>query len=269
MEKLQAAIEKARGQRENRAPERREPANEPPAPASEAWSALTRIEPRARTLARNRLFNDAQSREAAHFDMLRTKVLQQCRENGWRRIAVTSPTKACGKTTTCCNLAFSFNRLADRRMMLLDFDMRRPEMAKLLGQSGDKGLRAVLEGEARFADEGRRLGDNVAIAMNYSPAPNPSKVIQKDSTGEVVEELDRIYRPDLIIFDTPPMLATDDTMAMLRFVDCALIVVAAEATTTEQLDICEKELAEQTNVLGVVLNKCHYATDRYGYDYSY
>ena len=61
------------------------------------------------------------------------------------------------------------------------------------------------------------------------------------------------------------MLSSDDVMAFVPNVDCAILVVAAESTTLREADICERDLAEKTNVLGVVLNKCRYTPDKYGY----
>jgi Mrp family chromosome partitioning ATPase len=74
-----------------------------------------------------------------------------------------------------------------------------------------------------------------------------------------------------MIFDLPPVLVSDDTRAFLKDVDCALIVARAGATSAAQIDTCEREVAEQTNVLGVVLNQCRHIEDTdYGYEkYGY
>jgi Mrp family chromosome partitioning ATPase len=105
--------------------------------------------------------------------------------------------------------------------------------------------------------------------MNQAPAANPSKLILQDRTPDILSEIEAAYAPDLILFDTPPLLVTDDTLAILKMVDAALIVAAAETTTVDQVDACEKEIAEQTNVMGVILNKCAYTGEAYGYDYNY
>jgi len=72
-----------------------------------------------------------------------------------------------------------------------------------------------------------------------------------------------------MIFDTPPLLVSDDTLGFLDQVDCVLLVAEAEATTIDEIDNCEQELAARSNVLGVVLNKCRYMGKGYGYDYDY
>ena len=60
-------------------------------------------------------------------------------------------------------------------------------------------------------------------------------------------------------------VAFDDVLAFLPNVDCALLVLAAEESPVAEADICEYELAQRTNVLGTVLNKCRYAQEKYGY----
>ncbi|MEM9475463.1 MAG: CpsD/CapB family tyrosine-protein kinase [Pseudomonadota bacterium] len=266
MEKLQAAIEKAREQRERMVRSKSQVSS---AAGPDAWAGLTAFEPRAADLNRSRIFMEGQTTEASYFDVLRTKILQQCKDNGWRRVLITSPTKSCGKTTICANLAASMTRQTDRHMMLFDMDMRRPYMAKAFGHRGEYSVSDVLEGTVTFGDQAVRLSENVALSMNQAPAANPSKLLLSDNTPRIIDRIERDYAPDLMLFDTPPLLATDDTLALLKVVDCALIIAAAEMTTTDQLDITEKEAAEHTNVMGVVLNKCLYTEKEYGYEYKY
>ncbi|MEL6516374.1 MAG: CpsD/CapB family tyrosine-protein kinase [Pseudomonadota bacterium] len=268
MEKLQAAIEKAREQRQ-RTVRSKSQASTTAGADLDAWAGLTEFEPRAADLNRSRIFVEGQTTEAAYFDVLRTKILQQCKDNGWRRVLVTSPTKSCGKTTICGNLAASMTRQSDRHMMVFDMDMRRPYMAKAFGYRGEYSVSDVLEGTVTFGDQAVRFGENVAISMNQAPAANPSKLILADNTPRIIDRIERDFAPDIMLFDTPPLLATDDTLALLKMVDCALIIAAAEMTTTDQLDITEKEVAEHTNVMGVVLNKCLYTEKAYGYEYKY
>lgn len=267
MERLQAALEKARDRRRRTA----KPAGPVKSAQIEAalWDALPRFETNQGHLRRKRVFLDAQSPEATHFDLLRTKILQKCRDNNWRRVLVTSPTKSCGKTTICSNIAASFARQTARSLILMDFDMRRPELAKIFGLRGAQSVHDVLEERVMFQHQALRLSDTVAISANHAPAANPAKLILEDTSHEVIDAIERDYAPDIFMFDTPPLLVADDTLALLKFVDCALIVAAAEQTTTDQLDQCEKEIADHTNVMGVVLNRCHYSKPSYGYEYSY
>lgn len=73
------------------------------------------------------------------------------------------------------------------------------------------------------------------------------------------------FQPDVIIYDLPPMMMSDDAMAFLPHMDCMLLVAGAEKTSLDEVDTCERELSENTNLLGVVLNQCRYTSDSYGY----
>ncbi len=270
MEKLQAAIERARERRQAEAPKKAGRVYRGPAVLDPGlWDALPRLETPTRTLLRNRVFVDNKTREATYFDKLRTKILQQCKDHGWKRLLITSATAGCGKTTTSCNLAASFARQRDRRILVHELDMRRPEMARIFGHRASAGIADVLDGTAAFEDIAVRFADNVILSMNQGPHQNPSQILLRDSTPAILDEIESRYRPDVTIVDSPPLLATDDTQTILKFVDCALIIAAAEKTTTSEIDNVEKEIAEHTNVLGIVLNRCNYMDDDYGYSYDY
>ena len=80
--------------------------------------------------------------------------------------------------------------------------------------------------------------------------------------------IEEAYQPDLVIFDLPPILSSDDTLGFISNVDCALLVAMAEKTTAENIDLAESELAAHSNVAGIVLNRCRYVGGQYGYGYS-
>ena len=315
MERLQAAIEKARAQREatgrgdmrpeaeigaeigaevgagaprpaspdraspdrsgsdrsgpDRSGERAEPRARDAVPVEEAWAALAPLETREGTFDRSRVVTHAGGRDAAPYDMLRTRMLQQARKNGWRRIALVSPHSGCGKTTTAANLIFAFGRQHDLSTLVLDFDLRRAGLSKLLGQSLHHGMEDVIEGRVPFAELGLRLGHNVAVGLNRGPSPNPSELLQGRRTPLALEALEREYAPDVVLFDMPAMHASDDNYGFLKNVDCALMLAAAEHTSMDVIDVAEREIAELTDVMGIVLNKCRYTEGAYGYEPGY
>src|ERR1700740_1490677 len=84
--------------------------------------------------------------------MLRTQVLQDMDDNGWQFLAVTSATAGCGKTVTSCNLALSIARLAERSVLLVDMDMKKPKVAEYLGIESNEGLLSVLQNEASLVN---------------------------------------------------------------------------------------------------------------------
>ena len=271
MERLHAAIEKARRQRQS-APSDPVVAARPVVPASEsltnAWSALQRLDVPAAQIRKSRLVAYDGGHDAGPYDLLRTRILQQAQKNNWRRVAVVSPHSECGKTTTVANLAFSFGRQKDLRTLALDFDLRRVGLARVLGQQCRHTMADILERRVPFSEHGLLHGTNVAIGLNAGPVRNPSEVLQNQQTRDVLDEIEATYQPDIVLFDMPPLMSSDDNFGFLKNVDCALILAEADRTTTAQIDLAERQVSELTNVMGVVLNKCRYATEGYGYDYG-
>lgn len=279
MERIQSALKKARNTRadggEAEGKDRRPDRSKPTQGAivsdvvEEAWDGLKQFHPDPKRLKRNRIETFETSRDTGHFDLLRTKVLQQMKANNWRRMAITSPGSACGKTTTCANLAFSLARQPDIRTVIAEIDLRRPALAGVLGVERDETIQfsRALSGEEPMSDHLLRYGKNLAFGLNHRPARNPSELLQSDALAEQLRMIETTYDPNLVIFDMPPMLVTDDMLGFLDQVDCVLIVAAAEKTTVDEIDLCERELAAHTNMLGVVLNKCRYMSKGYGYAY--
>lgn len=283
MEKIQSALAKARAERGSATPASDRAAAPtldraavaaavasqpgPQAEVQDAWAELAELTLSPRTIKRNRIVALSGGRDATGIDMMRTRVLQQMRDNGWRRLAITSPTAACGKSTIAMNLAMSLQRQPDLRTMLLELDWRRPSISRMLEIDNQLQFGKVLGGEAAFADNALRYGDNLAIASNQTPLSDAAELLGSPKVPQSLARIEADYAPDIMIFDTPPMLVTDDMMAFARHVDCVLLVAGAESTSVKEIDLCEQELASQTNVMGVVLNKCRYMGA--GYDYGY
>lgn len=232
-----------------------------------AWRALKPLHLDSARLRDNRIVAFAGGHDAVSFDVMRTKVIQQMRANGWRRLAITSPTASCGKSTIALNLAFSLARQPELRTILLDLDLRRPSLAATLGISGAGSFSQVLQGGSSFTDAGLRYGDGLAIATNAGSVRNPAELLHGSSVPTALATIEATYAPDLMLFDMPPMLVSDDAMVFMGQVDAVLLVAAADNTTIKEIDGCERELASQTNVMGVVLNKCRYMGPEYGYGY--
>lgn len=287
MERIQSAIAKARAARSGLDPADPAPATGPapnpataagpapapmllgpalrPAEATAAWEALPLMPPDRALLERQRIIGGTGHSETGAFDMLRTRVLHQMRSKGWKRLGITSPTPGCGKTTMVMNLGFGVARNAEQRCILLETDLRRPSFGKKLGLRGGGDFAKVLRGEAEFAQAGLRCAQNLAIGACAGPVRAPAELLQSSSALTALAGIEEIYAPDVMIFDLPPMLAGDDVMAFAGQLDCVLLLAAAETTTVKEIDVCERDLATQTNVLGVVLNKCRYMDRTEGY----
>lgn len=282
MEKIQSAIEKARFARTaNAAPAAPlqwqpmahmaapTPVELPSDPDSAAeWAALAPYQADAARLRAHRVMTLTGGAAASPFDMMRTKVLQQMRANGWRRLAITSPSPGCGKSTVTLNLAFSLARQREQRTILAELDLRRPSLARTLGIKGRPTFAQALEGKADFADVALRYDDGLAFAVNEQVVRNPAELLHGSTVAGALAHIEARYAPDMMLFDMPPVLVSDDVMAFMSHVDAVLLIAAAETTTVKEIDLCERELAAQTNVMGVILNKCHFMGKEYSYGYS-
>jgi capsular exopolysaccharide synthesis family protein len=268
MERIQQAIARARAARGDAPVRTHAPAaaGGPPAIA-EAWARLPPFVADTRRLKAGRIVTPFGGQEATAFDVVRTKTLQTMRANGWKRLAITSASPGCGKSTVTLNLAYSLARQPDVRAIVTELDLRRPSLARTLGVTPRAGIADVLEGRAAFAEQALCHGGNLALSLSTGPVRNPAELLNSTALSGQLEAIEAEYAPDLTIFDMPPMLVSDDMMAFAGQVDCVLMIAAAEATTVKEIDICERELARQTNFMGVILNKCRYMGEEYGYSY--
>jgi Mrp family chromosome partitioning ATPase len=261
MSTIQEAIAKARAAR-----------GDAPTPVAapvgdDTWDSLTVFKPSIRRLRRNRVVAADGGRPAMDFDVIRTRMMQVMAANGWKRVAITSPTAACGKSTMVMNLAYSLSRHRDHRTMVLEMDMRKPSLSRAMQIPGEHQFSRVLEGRAPFEDHAVRVNDNLIFATNVNAVAGSAELLQSPGTAAVLDDLTARYAPDMILFDMPPMLTGDDTMAFLSRVDCVLLLAAAEETSIKQIDKCERDIASQTTVMGVILNKCRYMDRDNAYDY--
>jgi protein-tyrosine kinase len=246
-----------------------DPALRAAAEVDAAWQALPLYRPDPKHLERGRCVSFAGGPAAAPFDVMRTKLLQQVRGKGWKRIAITSPGPGCGKTMIALNLAFSLARQHDVRCIVIEMDLRRPSMARILGDRSGHQVSEALAGRAAVADHLIGHGRNLGFGTNCKPVAHSAELLQGPEAVAALDMIEARYQPTLMLFDMPPMQISDDTMAAMGLMDAALLVGAAETTTIAEIDRCEQELATRTNVMGVVLNKCRYLDKSEGYGYGY
>lgn len=274
MEKLRLALQKARAQRGDAAP-LLDARRRVPAPATVAitqlWEELPGFEPNAKTFAKSRIVTKKAATVSIPFDRLANKTLMHMRKNDWRRLAITSATPNCGKTQTAANLAFSLARQTDLRVMLLEMDLSRPSLAALLGATPMHNIADVLSGDLPFEEQALRIGPNLAVGLATQRLADPGQLLLSSYAQDVLRDIETRYQPDVVIFDMPPLLAGAYAMSFLSNVDCALTVARAGKSTVAQIDQCERETAEQTNVLGIVLNQCKFSDDAASgaYEYGY
>jgi Mrp family chromosome partitioning ATPase len=233
----------------------------------DAWSELDRFPLDADRLARNNVIT-ALRNDPAHtrFDILRTRMLQALAENGWKRVAITSPTKDCGKTFTAANLAISLSRQEKCKTVLLDLDMRSPSLHTIFGVTDPGVIGDLLRGDVAaehhlqgFGPNSISAGSHVAVGFNGMVEPYAAELLQDPSTAQALNEIEALFEPDVMLFDLPPALLNDDVLAMRPYFDALLIVAGGGTTRADEIKETERRLGNNVPLLGVVLNKAEHS----------
>lgn len=208
------------------------------------------------TLVRNRIITHSEVHSARPaYKMLRTRLLQRMRAHGWTSLAVTAAGPAEGKTLTAINLAISLAGESNQRVILVDLDLRRPNISKYFGFEPRHDLSDYLRGDATLEQILVNPGiDRLALIPNETVFENSSEMLMLPKMMNLVDQL-RVNDPSwIVIYDMPPLLAADDTLAFSPYVD-ALLFVVAEGETKQEAVSQARELLKDANVVGTVLNK--------------
>lgn len=199
------------------------------------------------------------------FDMLRTQVLNKMEAEGWRTLAVTSPTPGCGKTVVAINLAMSIAHHADKTAMLVDFDLRRPVVSKNLGLPPGRSLNDVLDGEATLAEALVNPGLHKLVVLPTSkPVQKSAEMLSSRKVENLIQDLRNRYEERIVIFDLPPLLVAADALTVLPKIDCALMVVGNGMVSRAEMEE-SLHLLHATNLVGTVLNKAEARSKKYYY----
>jgi non-specific protein-tyrosine kinase len=184
---------------------------------------------------------------------------------------ITSPNPVEGKSITLVNLAVVMAQ-AGLKVIAVDSDLRRPALDKIFRLSNSYGLsNAILQPNPRLTDQLQATEvDNLWALPSGSLPPNPAELLGSERMEAIVEELEG--QADIVLFDSPPVLAVTDAVVLATRVDGVLMVCNAGRTRRNEAQKAVEELRRvRANLLGAVLNRLsarqggyHY----YYYDYS-
>jgi Mrp family chromosome partitioning ATPase len=212
------------------------------------------VQPDVDLLEQNRIVIDERSSASAAYKVLRTRVLQRMRRNGWKTLAVTGTCPNEGKTLTAINLSINLAWHLTTSVVLVDMDLRNPSIHRYLGIDTRFGVMDYLNGDVPLVRAGVRPGiERLGVIMNDRPVANASELL---SSPEAVQLIEEVKRGDdrIVIFDMPPIFAGDDVLAFAPLVDAVLIVLA-QGTTNRASLLPLRELLQNVNVIGSVLNR--------------
>jgi capsular exopolysaccharide synthesis family protein len=197
---------------------------------------------------------------------IRTSILLSFSEKPPKKIAISSPNPAEGKTTTVINTAIALSQTG-ARVIIIDTDMRKPRIHQVFEKENGTGLSSFLSGNA----------DLEAIIMKteipnlyYIPSgpipPNPSELLGSNLFKIMMGSLGEQF--DHMILDTPPLLGFADSVIVSTTVDGVILVVSGGKTPRQTLQRAKAVLLQvNAKILGVVINRVDIQRGEYGYYY--
>lgn len=206
---------------------------------------------------------------AEEFRSLRTRLNHLQTLQPLRTLVVTSASPAEGKSFTAMNLAVAQAQLADKRVLLADFDFRRPFVDKAFQVDMSPGITEYLQGKARIGDIIRRIaGTNLYLMTGGEAVPNPLELLNLKECRALIDGLRAHF--DWVILDSPPLLFAADGNLLATMCDGTVLVVRIGATTFDAVTRAMQSLCEN-NVLGIVVNGARrgelYSKYSYYHDY--
>lgn len=190
--------------------------------------------------------------EAESYRILRTNIIYSSFDKEIKRILVTSAEPGEGKSITSGNLALAFAH-DEKKVILIDCDLRKPSLHKKFRISNNKGLSDAIINKDKLNDCIQKRTEYLDILTSGKIPPNPSEMLGSEAMSSLLDELSNIY--DVIVLDTPPVLAVTDAQILSTKVDGTILVVRAEKTKKDTV-IAAKGVLDKVNadILGTVLN---------------
>lgn len=212
---------------------------------------------------------DPRSGTAEAYRSLRTALTFSTNLGAPKVLHLTSASQGEGKSTSAINLAIGFTQLG-QTVLLIDGDMRRPSLHRMLGMDNDKGLSHYLSGEAKPTEVSHAVGipGLFVIPAGHLP-PNPSELLASarmvDLLALAAEKFDRV------IIDSPPVMGLADALILSHLAKHTIMVAAAGKTRRSHLTSSLKRLLQgsQANLLGGLLTMFDPSSGGHSYYYNY
>jgi protein-tyrosine kinase len=217
--------------------------------------------------AKRIIAHDNSDPRAKSFDMLRTQVVRAMDLKSWQFLAVTSPSAGCGKTVTALNLALSIARQPERSVLLIDLDFQKAQVATSFGLRCEGGVLGVLEGRTSLSDAIAHVGvgnHQLLVLPTERSTSGSAEWMSSRAMSTMLKQIKKDYPSHIVILDLPPMLASDDVIAILPQIDCVLLVAAIGTSTVSEIEECKKHL-QSADVVRVIVNKVPEADTKYYY----
>lgn len=201
---------------------------------------------------------------AEQYRSLRTRLAQMEGAGGLRTMLITSPQKGEGKSVTASNLALTMAQELQRRVVLVEADLRKPSLQHLFGLPPGPGLSEYLTGAVDLKDALQFVPEHNLTLLTAGAAPiNPAELLGSTAMRRLIDHLRTRF--DRVIFDTPPVLPLADVAILAPLVDGSMLVVRAGVTPKPAIENALRAF-DSSRLLGVVLNESGMEQDYYRYE---
>jgi len=208
---------------------------------------------------------------------IRIHLMSALSENNGKVVAFSSPNASEGKSTTAVNIAITLSQL-NKKVILVDTDVRRATVNKKLRIPNEKGCSDVLAGEATIEEAVQSYSNYLDVLTSGSILNNPSELFSSTEFDRLIGDLKEIY--DYVIVDTPPVNLVSDTLAIAQKCDGLILIARASVTTYAAFKDSVATVKQlNINLLGTIINgsgaarkkyRSYYKYSKYGYSkYAY
>jgi exopolysaccharide/PEP-CTERM locus tyrosine autokinase len=207
-----------------------------------------------------------QSYEAEQFKILRNNLLFPVAGKAPQSILITSSLPGEGKSFVAANLAVSIALNVKQHVLLIDCDLRKPDLHRIFGLGDGPGLSDYLAERRNLASLLQRTEvERLSLLPGGPIPPNPSELMSSERMSEMLEEVKQRYNDRLIVIDSPPPGLAAETSYLARQVDGILLVVQHGKTPREDVEDLMDTVGSE-KILGTVINYLDlYVSKRYGY----
>jgi capsular exopolysaccharide synthesis family protein len=241
---------------------------------SELKAPLLGIIPYATEKELTEQLGDPQSEISEAFRSLRTALQFTGTEGAPRVMAITSAVPSEGKSTVARKLAEEFGAVG-KTVLIMDGDMRRPNLHRILDVSAGLGLSNLLTNMIfnDGADELRGIfkkspWDNVSYITAGTLPPNPANLLSSEKMGRIIHGCSGKF--DIILIDAPPIIGIADALLLSRLADATLFVVSADQVSRKAAKAASERLSTAGgNLIGAVFTKFDGSKAEYGSSYRY
>ncbi|MFC7393001.1 CpsD/CapB family tyrosine-protein kinase [Scopulibacillus cellulosilyticus] len=212
-------------------------------------------------------YRNPKSPISEQFRTIRTNIEFSSVDKEMRTVMVTSSSPGEGKSTTVANLAVTIAQQG-KKVLLVDTDLRKPTVHYTFRQANTQGLTSLLTKQTTFESIVKKTEvENLYVLPSGPIPPNPAELLASTAMKSFIKHALTMY--DMIVFDTPPVLAVTDAQVMTNLCDGTVLVIQSGETEKEAaLKAKELLLQAKGTIVGTVLNRKPQKKSNYYYYYA-